>query len=138
MQGDCFMESKKKNLKIVGKQFYFHRRFVTCDLRDYAIDNGTTNLILAVGYENIKNLSNPSSSQIAYTMRYTQLIQEPFIIEKPEDEEYKVLEIRANNFSIPSELTTYWCKSFQISQELMDKKHHIVKVKFNLFFCLLL
>lgn len=65
-------------------------------------------------------------------MRYTQLIPE-LVDDKPDEEHYQVLEIRANNVIIPPQKTTYWCKSFKLSPDLIEKKHHIVKVRlFNI------
>lgn len=129
LQGDCFFDSKKKEKQIPGKLFFFNRKFVTCDLRDYVIDNGTTNLIIAVGYEPIIDFSTQTSVNMSYIMRYTQLIKDISEDEKLKNK-YKIMEIRANDTEIPPQKTTYWCKAFQLPEELIKKKHHIVRVNF--------
>jgi dopamine beta-monooxygenase len=108
------------------KQVIFRRKFVTCDPRDYAIEPGTTNILLATGVYRERVLTDAT---VVHTMRYTQLLQSTPIHSSPKPAKHvKLLDLTATKALIPSEVTTYWCAVVKLDEPLRQRKHHIVKV----------
>ncbi|KAI1702770.1 carboxylesterase family domain-containing protein [Ditylenchus destructor] len=100
---DCIFHKEKTN-ETEGL-FYFSRKFLTCDPRDYNIEEGTTNILFAIGPKQIKNLND---SGVSYQMKYTQLLQEPVDIPPPTETNTSYVDLRAPNITIPKQRTTYW------------------------------
>ncbi|KAI1716514.1 DOMON domain-containing protein [Ditylenchus destructor] len=120
---DCILHRRKS--KPADGLFYYSRKFLTCDPRDYAIEPGTTNILLAIGQ---KPMGNLNQSDVFYQMKYTQLLQEFVEDSVPVETPYaKTLDIRAKNIKVPAERTTYWCQSVELDSSVKHSKHHIIK-----------
>ncbi|KAH7727913.1 Protein TBH-1 a [Aphelenchoides avenae] len=120
MHQDCQFVSHRRH-----KNIRFKRKFATCDPRDYAIEVGTTNILLATGNGPEKSLDEPTVSHI---FRYTSLLQTVTTIPKlPPKTHLKQLDITANQALIPADVTTYWCAIVRLDEQLQKRKHHIVK-----------
>ncbi|VDM74496.1 unnamed protein product [Strongylus vulgaris] len=116
---DCQLEKRQSN------KFAFRRRFATCDSRDFAFETGTTQFIIAGGFEFTRDFS---SSSVMKVMRYGVLIdmEDTASPEEPVGTHFKVL---ADDALIPNVVTTYWCIIERIPPELSNRKHHIVQVR---------
>lgn len=85
----------------------------------------------------MKSLRN--SPTVAHEIRFTQLLpwgentkenwMEGALITSDQDQPHlHTLDIRAENVSIPAQVTTYWCAIIELGEELKRRKHHVVKV----------
>ncbi|KAI1724249.1 dopamine beta-hydroxylase [Ditylenchus destructor] len=120
---DCILHRRKS--KPADGLFYYSRKFLTCDPRDYAIEPGTTNILFAIGH---KPMGNLNQSDVFYQMKYTQLLQQLVEDPAPVKTPYvKTLDIRANNIRVPAQRTTYWCQSVELDSSVKHSKHHIIK-----------
>ncbi|VDK81422.1 unnamed protein product [Cylicostephanus goldi] len=115
---DCQLEKKQSN------RFTFRRRFATCDTRDFAFETGTTQFIIAGGFE---FTSDFKSDHVMKEMRFAVLIDRDDAAAPPEPDgiHFRVL---ADDALIPNVVTTYWCIIERIPAELSNRKHHIVQV----------
>uniref|UniRef100_A0A7E4VLN4 Tyramine beta-hydroxylase n=1 Tax=Panagrellus redivivus TaxID=6233 RepID=A0A7E4VLN4_PANRE len=103
----------------------FQRKFVTCDIRDYAMEVGTTQFLFATGTGNDRNLN---LSTVDHLFRYNQLLQYP--VERPKiDEAARTLEITAIDAHVPAQETTYWCAIVKLDNSIQERKHHIIQLE---------
>uniref|UniRef100_A0A183BL25 Delta(24)-sterol reductase n=1 Tax=Globodera pallida TaxID=36090 RepID=A0A183BL25_GLOPA len=120
---DCELTNSRNN------QFEFSRRLVTCDPRDYRIEKGTSNILLAIGTrKRLKSLRDPNA---AHQIRFTQLLADNDGGDLTEVSDQMAnlhtLEIRAENVLIPARVTTYWCAIVELGEALKRSKHHVIK-----------
>ncbi|KAL3115775.1 hypothetical protein niasHT_007780 [Heterodera trifolii] len=113
----------------------FGRKLATCDPRDYRIEKGTSNILLAVSTrKRTKSLADPN---MAYQMRFTQLLvdkdesdaENDHLGGTPAEKSHNLftLDIRAQNVTIPAQETTYWCAIVELSETLKRHKHHAIR-----------
>uniref|UniRef100_A0AC34G4B1 DOMON domain-containing protein n=1 Tax=Panagrolaimus sp. ES5 TaxID=591445 RepID=A0AC34G4B1_9BILA len=103
----------------------FRRKFTTCDIRDYAVEPGTTQFLLATGHGEFKSLLD---KHVSYHLRYNMLLQYP--VKFPgDDSDAKTMKILAKDAPVPAEQTTYWCAIVKLDENLQNLKHHIVKLE---------
>uniref|UniRef100_A0A914I147 FAD-binding PCMH-type domain-containing protein n=1 Tax=Globodera rostochiensis TaxID=31243 RepID=A0A914I147_GLORO len=120
---DCELTNSRTN------HFEFSRRLATCDPRDYRIEKGTSNILLAIGTrKRLKSLRDPNA---AHQIRFTQLLPDNdggHLTEVSNQmANLNTLEIRAENVLIPARVTTYWCAIVELGEALKRTKHHVIK-----------
>ncbi|CAF4083643.1 unnamed protein product [Rotaria sordida] len=102
----------------------FKRLLDTCDSMDYPIKSGTNILIYAYG------LVDPDESEINYheTRRGTRMVPLQSYNQPPSDDKFAGLdyfELRLNNYIVPSNDTTYYCKIYKAPTSYTTKRHAI-------------
>uniref|UniRef100_A0AC35FG63 DOMON domain-containing protein n=1 Tax=Panagrolaimus sp. PS1159 TaxID=55785 RepID=A0AC35FG63_9BILA len=118
---DCFLEDLDwKNGTII-----FRRKFTTCDIRDYAVEPGTTQFLLATGLNKFKSMND---KDVSYHLRYNMLLQYP--VKFPaNDPDAKTMTILAKDAPVPPQRTTYWCAIVKLDENLQNRKHHVIKIE---------
>ncbi|KAK6753159.1 hypothetical protein RB195_012639 [Necator americanus] len=116
---DCQLEKRQ------GNRFQFRRRFTTCDPKDFAFEPGTTQFIIAGGYEFTRDFS---SSTVMKDLRYGLLIDLDADSTNSLESEGAHFKILADNALIPNVVTTYWCVIKRIPAVLSVQKHHIIQI----------
>ncbi|GMR33905.1 hypothetical protein PMAYCL1PPCAC_04100, partial [Pristionchus mayeri] len=115
-QQDCHLEA------VTNTSFSFRRKFATCDPKDYAIEVGTNQLILACSSTATANFSSPAvTAQIAYGL----LIVPKHDDAMPEEPDQFTIHVHADRAKVPAEVTTYWCIIQRLPEAVLNRKHHV-------------
>uniref|UniRef100_A0A0K0FD39 DBH-like monooxygenase protein 1 (inferred by orthology to a human protein) n=1 Tax=Strongyloides venezuelensis TaxID=75913 RepID=A0A0K0FD39_STRVS len=118
MQQDC------QNFTIIKDGFYhFERKFVTCDPRDYSMDTGQSQFLIAVFSNEFYNLFDADDMKFLYA-----IILDEHIPEREKDlSSEKVVFYGAKDIIISNQVTSYKCFIRKIDDTILVKKHHIVE-----------
>ncbi|XP_018325349.1 tyramine beta-hydroxylase [Agrilus planipennis] len=126
-QQDC--KSFKKIIRGNKMKFSFQRKFDTCDKNDYLIEDGTVHIVWSRGHEKLYKLQglNITVSKENNGMVRTELLKNIEVnIQLPT--ESTSLDILADQVTVPSDETTYWCHVHKLPSKF-KRKHHIVEYK---------
>ncbi|CAF1495013.1 unnamed protein product [Rotaria sp. Silwood1] len=106
----------------------FKRMFDTCDPMDVPIMSGTNNLIFAYGLDD-PDLSQPNNDIIYHANRRgSRTLPLRSYSNPPSASKFATLnsvEFRLDNYVVPSEDTTYYCKVFKTPTGFITKRHAI-------------
>ncbi|KJH42397.1 copper type II ascorbate-dependent monooxygenase domain protein [Dictyocaulus viviparus] len=119
---DCQLEKRNRNT------FSFRRRLATCDPYDIFLESGTTQFILAGGYEFSRNFNsdNVMKMSIIFEMKFGNLFQtDSTQVLEFESAHFKIL---ADGARISHDVTTYWCVIKRIPVAVSRQKHHIIQI----------
>ncbi|XP_044728574.1 tyramine beta-hydroxylase [Chrysoperla carnea] len=125
IQQDCADFKLVATNKIV--KFSFKRKFSTCDLSDFKIEDGTVHLVWVSGTNKLYNIEGVNvlkTSGAQHGMVRTTLL-------KNTDVDYDVepgswnLDFVVDNVHVPADDTTYWCKIFKLPEKIHNRKYHI-------------
>uniref|UniRef100_A0A4W3IY33 Dopamine beta-hydroxylase n=1 Tax=Callorhinchus milii TaxID=7868 RepID=A0A4W3IY33_CALMI len=106
-----------------GFSLIFCRKFDTCDVRDYLIEDGTVHLLYGFLESPVPSLAALNLGAVGVGVQRVQLLKAE--MPKPHlPPDVKQLEILAPNVNIPEQETTYWCYISQLPRHF--PKHHIV------------
>ncbi|XP_021507619.1 dopamine beta-hydroxylase [Meriones unguiculatus] len=106
-----------------GLALLFKRPFVTCDPKDYLIEDDTIHLVYGILEEPFQSLEAINTSGLHTGLQRVQLLKSEFPTPAmPAD--VQTMEIRAPNVSIPNKETTYWCYITELPQGFA--RHHII------------
>lgn len=135
----------------------FERPLDVCSSDNYyTIDNGTTHLIwftmkgpvLAIDELNLSDFivndertSSKSSDRFEYGMKRVQLIatktqttHQSYFMSSDRlsrtptvKHQHSVAEFKVDNYKIPAQETTYWCKLFKLDERFESRRYHITK-----------
>ncbi|KAK0406278.1 hypothetical protein QR680_018475 [Steinernema hermaphroditum] len=131
MHRDISQDCQLISVDIENRIVIFKRKFVTCDSKDYAIELGTTQLILAKGIKKETHLNEPTvDKQIAYG-QVLQNDESVKMMEAEPPEKTDVVNIGAIDAHVPPVVTTYWCAIEKLDEALRRAKHHVVKIEAN-------
>ncbi|CAD5226537.1 unnamed protein product [Bursaphelenchus okinawaensis] len=116
---DCRMlrTSRKHN------RIQFIRKMVTCDSRDYAIEFGTTQFLIAIAPQVPITLN---SSYVEKRIYYSSILEKT-VPQTVLEEQTRVVNITAVNAQVPAVVTSYWCGLLELPDYLKHKKHHAVR-----------
>ncbi|XP_077324317.1 dopamine beta-hydroxylase [Lithobates pipiens] len=106
-----------------GLYLVFKRPFITCDPKDYLIEDGTVHLIYAVLEKPFHSLSAINISTLHRGLQRVQLLK-PEIRTPPLPDDVLTMDVLAPDVVIPDKETTYWCYITELPQHF--PKHHIV------------
>ncbi|GMT03094.1 hypothetical protein PENTCL1PPCAC_25268, partial [Pristionchus entomophagus] len=115
-QQDCQLEA------VTNISFSFRRKFVTCDPKDYAIEVGTNQLIVACSSVATTNFSSPA---ITAQLTYGLLIVKQHDDSVPNEPDQFTIHVHADKAKVPSDVTTYWCIVQRLPAAVLQRKHHI-------------
>ncbi|XP_030765927.1 tyramine beta-hydroxylase [Sitophilus oryzae] len=114
-------------------KFTFKRKFDTCDPKDYIIEDGTTHIVWARGFEIVpsaKGLNISTSKRENHGMTRVTLLKNIHAnTELPSH--LTTLNLLNDKVKVPAEETTYWCKVFKLPEKF-TKKHHIYQYGANI------
>ncbi|KAL1785947.1 dopamine beta-hydroxylase [Sigmodon hispidus] len=106
-----------------GLSLLFKRAFVTCDPKDYLIEDDTVHLVYGILEEPFQSLEAINTSGLHTGLQRVQLLKSEFPTPAmPSD--VQTMEIRAPNILIPDNETTYWCFVTELPQGF--SRHHII------------
>uniref|UniRef100_A0A1I7S9J0 Peptidylglycine monooxygenase n=1 Tax=Bursaphelenchus xylophilus TaxID=6326 RepID=A0A1I7S9J0_BURXY len=101
----------------------FLRKFATCDPRDYAIEFGTTQFLLAIAPRVPVTLN---STYVEKAIHYSSILEKP-VPQTELEEEIRIINITAIDAEVPSVVTSYWCGLLELPKYLQRQKHHAVR-----------
>lgn len=116
-QQDCQLEDA------TNSSFSFRRKFTTCDPKDYAIEVGTNQLIVACSSSAAAN--NFSSPAITAQIAYGLLIVKPHEEAQPREPDQFTIHVHADKAKVPDDVTTYWCIVQRLPAAVLKRKHHV-------------
>ncbi|CEF69436.1 DBH-like monooxygenase protein 1 [Strongyloides ratti] len=120
IQQDCQNYKKLNN-----DNYYFERKFITCDPKDYAMDTGQSQFLIAIFSKEFSNLMDADEKKFLYA-----IILDEYIPNRKKDlDTEKVVFYGATNSLISSERTSYKCFIKRIDDSILAKKHHIIEYK---------
>ncbi|KAM6431277.1 dopamine beta-hydroxylase [Liasis olivaceus] len=107
-----------------GLSLLFKRPFVTCDPKDYLIEDGTVHLIYGILEKPTPSLQAINvSALLRKGLQWVQLLKPKIRVPQlPGD--LKTMEIRVPDVTIPHQETTYWCYMTELPDGF--EKHHII------------
>ncbi|XP_052580952.1 dopamine beta-hydroxylase [Peromyscus californicus insignis] len=109
-----------------GLSLLFKRPFVTCDPKDYLIEDDTVHLVYGILEEPFQSLEAINTSSLNTGLHRVQLLKSEFPTPAmPAD--VQTIEIRAPDILIPDNETTYWCHVFVLPPDFSERRHHIIK-----------
>ncbi|XP_051022597.1 dopamine beta-hydroxylase [Acomys russatus] len=106
-----------------GLSLLFKRPFVTCDSKDYLIEDDTVHLVYGILEEPFQSLEAINISGLHTGLQRVQLLKSEFPT-PPMPADVKTMEIRAPNVLIPNKETTYWCHITELPPGFT--RHHII------------
>ncbi|KAM9324234.1 dopamine beta-hydroxylase [Gastrophryne carolinensis] len=106
-----------------GLYLIFKRPFMTCDPKDYLIEDGTVHLVYALLENPFQSLSAINVSTLPHGLQRVQLLK-PEIHTPRLADDIITMDILSPNVVIPNKETTYWCYITELP--LHFPKHHIV------------
>ncbi|XP_040180093.1 dopamine beta-hydroxylase isoform X1 [Rana temporaria] len=106
-----------------GLYLVFKRPFITCDTKDYLIEDGTVHLIYALLDKPFQSLSAINISTLHHGLQRVELLK-PEIRTPPLPDDVLTMDVLAPDVVIPDKETTYWCYITELPQHFL--KHHIV------------
>ncbi|TKR81483.1 hypothetical protein L596_015346 [Steinernema carpocapsae] len=131
MHRDISQDCELVTVDIEKRTLVFKRKFVTCDGKDYAMELGTTQLILAKG---IKKETYLNESTVHRQIAFGQVLQNDAAVKMMEQEppeKTDVLYIGAIDAHVPPQITTYWCAVVRLDDVIRMNRHHVVKIEAN-------
>uniref|UniRef100_A0A0K0DV29 DBH-like monooxygenase protein 1 n=1 Tax=Strongyloides stercoralis TaxID=6248 RepID=A0A0K0DV29_STRER len=120
VQQDC-----QNYTKINDEIYYFERKFITCDPRDYSMDTGQSQFLIAIFSNEFNNLMEADDKKFLYAI----ILDEYIPRRKADVSSEKIIFYGAKNSLISSEVTSYKCFIKRIDDSILSKKHHIVEYK---------
>ncbi|XP_021050319.1 dopamine beta-hydroxylase [Mus pahari] len=106
-----------------GLSLLFKRPFVTCDPKDYVIEDDTVHLVYGILEEPFQSLEAINTSGLHTGLQRVQLLKtEVPTPSMPED--VQTMDIRAPDILIPGSETTYWCYITELPPHF--PRHHII------------
>ncbi|CAH6788778.1 Dbh [Phodopus roborovskii] len=106
-----------------GLSLLFKRPFVTCDPKDYLIEDDTVHLVYGILEEPFQSLEAINTSGLHTGLQRVQLLKsEVPTPAMPAD--VQTMEIRAPDVLIPDNETTYWCYVTELPPGF--SRHHII------------
>ncbi|XP_007521497.1 dopamine beta-hydroxylase [Erinaceus europaeus] len=106
-----------------GLTLLFKRPFVTCDPKDYVIEDGTVHLVFAILEEPLRSLEDINTARLKPGLQRVQLLK-PNISTPALPPDILTMDVRAPNVVIPGVETTYWCYITELPKGF--PRHHIV------------
>lgn len=128
-QQDCLNFRIKVRKGLV--KYTFERKFDTCDINDYIIEDGTTHIVWSRGEHPLYKVSglNISAPSKDSGMVRVHLLKNT-LVDTTLPSHVKILDILTDQVKVPAEETTYWCHVYKLSEEYKTK-HHIYQVLFK-------
>ncbi|VDK50143.1 unnamed protein product [Anisakis simplex] len=146
MQQDCILYDTD-----MEESVRFSKRLRTCDMRDYAIETGTTQFLIAIGNGEQEYLSDGGVSKeitfanlYEYELDFSDEDTNTYQTSITANDSYLLLRtteriqcyirfeqmiiIAFQDALIPAEVTTYWCAVKKLDPVFLTKKHHITKI----------
>ncbi|XP_076359948.1 tyramine beta hydroxylase [Tachypleus tridentatus] len=120
---DCPLMALRRRDHIT--HFVFNRRFDTCDVQDYVIEDGTTHVVYATGKGPLRRLEGLRLTKEDHDFQRVQLLK---TLDPPPvlPESTKIFSVTNDRVQVPDLETTYWCSLHKLPDEFNDK-HHMVK-----------
>ncbi|CAJ0927448.1 unnamed protein product, partial [Mesorhabditis belari] len=109
--------------------FALKRRFATCDSRDYAIEQGTTQFIVMASVKKLAEIATVLDPAVEKNIGFGQVIASDSRNEELVDQEAFSFQITAKEFAVPSDETTYWCIVQKMPEQVAMLKHHAIKME---------
>uniref|UniRef100_A0A0N4ZIM5 DBH-like monooxygenase protein 1 n=1 Tax=Parastrongyloides trichosuri TaxID=131310 RepID=A0A0N4ZIM5_PARTI len=108
--------------------YFFERKFVTCDPRDYAMDTGQSQFLIALFHsDGFFNLNDAIDKKFLYAII---LDENNYENEKTKhSDDVSVVFYGADNTIISNDTTSYKCFIKRIDDEILSKKHHIIEFR---------
>ncbi|RUS80448.1 hypothetical protein EGW08_011817 [Elysia chlorotica] len=124
VRGERSGHSRRSRKGFLELALDFQRKFLTCDVHDYAIDNGTTHVIYMEG---ILTGSSPLGQPVTSLKHGLQRVQilKPEVVQPPFPEDTWTFEVRAPRIKVPATETTYWWHTTRLPD--IPQRHHIIK-----------
>lgn len=101
----------------------FKRPFVTCDPKDYVIEDDTVHLVYGILEEPFQSLEAINTSGLHTGLQWVQLLK-PEVPTPAMPEDVQTMDIRAPDVLIPDNETTYWCHITELP--LHFPRRHII------------
>uniref|UniRef100_A0AC35TVU4 DOMON domain-containing protein n=1 Tax=Rhabditophanes sp. KR3021 TaxID=114890 RepID=A0AC35TVU4_9BILA len=105
--------------------FYFERDFVTCDPRDYAIDLGQSQFIVAFFETEAINMEQAAYKGLLFGKILNDQIPKR-VVDSPNEQE---IFFGAHDAVIPKKVTSYRCIVSKIDDSILATKHHMIEFK---------
>ncbi|XP_065570089.1 dopamine beta-hydroxylase-like isoform X4 [Artemia franciscana] len=124
-QQDCegFQYSRHNNSLLLT----FTRKWITCDPKDYKIEDGTVHVTYVTGPGPLFSLDGINVKDENHGFQRTRLLQ----VNGDEQEDSQYFDVLSNNAVIPPKETTYWCRVQKIPEVFKDK-HHVIQFEANI------
>uniref|UniRef100_T1IHN6 DOMON domain-containing protein n=1 Tax=Strigamia maritima TaxID=126957 RepID=T1IHN6_STRMM len=100
------------------------RKFDTCEVDDYVIQEGTTHVVYAMGEGPLTSIEGIKLTQNKHGFQRTQLLKNKIPI-PPLPEDVKTITLVNDKIRVPAIETTYWWSIHKIPP--LSNKHHIVQ-----------